>query len=279
MSSHVLEISASSSIVWGQTFPGQPGIKSPLRSVAIEVGYPDCANPVGADGQPALVFRAEGVRRLIGEAPAPKPELMCWTRENSNAIFTVSFERLDAPVAGWGVDEVLIRKTITFDPNDPRVDLAGGGSVKVTEQRMTGPAPHITADDVGLIHICFRLDRPIPTSNVSITLVCVIGEHRDVLTIDTNNWESVAWELYSDKYFDQTSFTYELSVAVAGIGFLDESIQWRTVSPVEVALPQGRMKSIDRYILPLPPPPANKIEAINQLIKAAQNDAGSKGPR
>jgi hypothetical protein len=278
MSSNIMEISASSGIDWGQTIPGQPEIKSPLRSVAIEVGYPDYADPVGMDGQPVLAFRAEGVPMFIGKAPAPKPQLMCWTRENSNAIFTVSFIKLDAPMAGWGVDEVLIRKTIAFDPNDPRVDLAGGGSVKVTEQRMTGPAPRITADDVGLIHIRFRLNRPIPTSNISIALVCVIGERRDVFTINAKNQDDVAWELYSDKYFDQASFTYELSVAVAGIDFFDQSIQWRTVSPVEVRLPQGRIKSIDRCTLTLPPPPADKIEAINQLIKAAQNDAGAKGP-
>jgi hypothetical protein len=278
MCSHILEISASSSIDWGQTFPGQPEIRSPLRSVAIEVGYPDCANPVGADGQPALVFRAEGVPRFIGDAPAPKAELMCWTRDHSNAIFIVSFMKLDAPVAGWGVDEVLIRKTIAFDPNDPRVDLAGGGSVMVTEQRM-GSAPRITADDVGSIHIRFRLDRPIPTGNISITLVCVIGDRRDVFTIDAKNQDNLAWELYSDKYFDQACFTYELSVAVAGIGFFDDAIQWRTVRPVEVPLPHGRIKSIDRCILTLPPPPADKIEAINQLIKAAQNDAGANGPQ
>src|SRR5262249_19024141 len=152
----------------------------------------------------------------------------------------------DGPVAGWGVDEVLIRKTIAFDPNDPRVDLSGGGSVRVTEQRMTGPAARITADDIGLIYICFRLDRPIPTSNISMTLACVIGECRHSFTIDAKNWRNVVWELYSDKYFDQTSFTYELSVAVGGVSFFDESIQWRTVNPIKVPLPRGRIKFIER---------------------------------
>src|SRR6185369_9184281 len=137
----------------------------------------------------------------------------------------------------WDPDEVIIRKTVSFDPDDPRLDLSGGGSTHVSERRTRERAVTVTNSEVGCIHVRFLTDRPIRTRNVSMQLVCRIGERRDVFRIDADNFRSIVWEVVSDKYRDTTSFAYDLSVTVTGPEFDDEAIRWGTTSSRVVELP------------------------------------------
>jgi hypothetical protein len=268
MSYENLEVSARSGVAWPDMLPDGFATMSALRSVAIEVGYPDFANPLGSDGNPYPVFRSVGVSHVPGQEPR-EAQLMRWSRDNQEDVFAVSFPKLDSAVAGWDVDDVAIRKTAVFDPQDPRVDLSGGGSTYVSEKRTKNHQPVITVDEVGQVYVRFSLDRPIHTGNISMTLACMIGGRRDVFTISRENFRNVVWEIFSDKYIEQTCFKYELSVTVAGPCFDDEPIRWGTSAPVEVALPPGRVKYLSRVVLPLPPVPPEKKDEIDRFIHAA----------
>jgi hypothetical protein len=120
-----------------------------LRSIAVEIGYPDFSHPLDSDGQPNLIFRAEGVRSPHGEEQHKKQaELMLWRRDNKDDVFAVSFLKLTAPLPGWNVDEVFIRTTFAFDPDDPRAALPTGGSTHVSEKRTSDHLVRISFGDI-----------------------------------------------------------------------------------------------------------------------------------
>jgi hypothetical protein len=270
MFSEKLEVSAISEVIWSESLPDGHACESPLRSIAVEVGYPDFADPLGSDGKPALVFRAEGLPHVPGQETGEKQaQLMRWTRDNPSDIFLVSFLKLDSAVAGWNVEEVMIRKTVVFDSKDSRVELSGGGSTYVKETRTRNHAPVIAADEVGYVHVKFLLDRPLKSDAITMTLTCSIGSRRNIFTIKRGNSKDILWEIFSDKFVDATSFSYDLQIEVVGPNFDDEAIKWGTAAPIDVALPLGRFKYISPCIIPLPAVPPDKKDTIERFIAGA----------
>jgi hypothetical protein len=129
-------------------------------------------------------------------------------------------------------------------------------------------APVITADEVGYVYVKFLLDRPIKSDAITLTLTCTIGGRKNVFTITKDNQKNVLWEIFSDKLTAMTSFTYDLQVEVVGPNFTDDPIKFGTTAPIEVPLPSGRVKYISPLLLPLPPIPPDKVDAINRFVRA-----------
>ena len=266
-----LQVAAQNNINWSETLPDGTNLSDPVTSAQVEVGYLDYETPLGTDNKPNPQYRAEGFHYTIGHKdPNRGAELAAWTKDNPRDIVNISFLKLDQTVPNWDVDQVKIRKTIVFDSADPRVELANGGTTFIKEEITKGHAPTITADEVGYVFVKFMMDRPIPKENVTMTLTCNIGNRKDTITITKQNQKNVLWEIFSDKYLQQDSFTYDLQVEVAGPGFTDPPVQWGTTSPVKVSLPSGRVKYISPLKLALPDIPPEKVDTINQYIKAYQ---------
>ena len=148
----------------------------------------------------------------------------------------------------------MIRKTIVYDADDTRVDLADCISILVREEKTKNHIQSIHTDEVGYILGKFRVDRPLPNDAVSMTLTCKIGNRTDTFKITKTNYKNVIWEIFSDKYFNETSFTYDLQVEVAGPNFMDEPVRWGTSTSVRVDLAPGGFKWFEymlRYRLSL----------------------------
>ena len=119
----------------------------------------------------------------------------------------------------------MLRKTIIYNPDDPRVDLSSNQSIVIREAPSKGHAPVITPDEVGYVFVKFMLDRTLPKDNITITLTATIGRRTDTLTITKANQKNILWEIFSDKYLNETQFTYTVQVEVAGPGFTDAPVQ------------------------------------------------------
>src|SRR5262249_46466846 len=141
-------------------------------------------------------------------------------------IINIAFLKLAQSMGGFDPDEVIIRKTIAYDPDDPRVELSTGGSTFSREDRVKAHAPIITADEVGYVYVKFVLDRPIKTDAITMTLTCTIGARKNVFTITKDNFKNVIWEIFSDKFIAATSFTYDLQVEVVGPNFTDDPVRF-----------------------------------------------------
>ncbi|MGW2288569.1 hypothetical protein [Streptomyces phaeochromogenes] len=242
-------------------------LRDPIRSVQLEVGYPDYHDPVRADGTVNLVTQAQGFHYTLGHKdPKAGLELAMWTEDNPQDIVNISTLRLEADIPQWPADQVKLTKTIVFDGDDPRVDLSNGGSVYTIEQTGTGHAPKLTADEVGYVFVRFMLDRILPKDNISLTLTCRIGSRTDTLTITRQNQKNALWEIYSDKFVRENSFTYSLQVEVTGPDFTDDPVIWGTAAPVTVPLPSGRLKYLNPFKLALPPVPAAQVATVNRYI-------------
>jgi hypothetical protein len=264
-----LVITALCNVNWSEALADRTLLPVPIRSVQIEVGYPDADQPVAVDGSPNLLLRTMGVPTGPDGAQADSPAQPArWTRDDPNKVLAFAFQRLAESVPGWDAEEVMLRKTISFDPSDPRVDLSSGGAALVTETQVRGPAVTVTAAEVGWLYIRFKLDRPIPNDAVTMALVCSLGERKDTFHITRANQHGLVWQLFSDKYSEFTSFTYELEVVVVGPGLQDEPVAWRSPEPVAVELPAGRIKFVDPLVLRTSPAPADKVPTINEYIRA-----------
>lgn len=269
-----VQVAAKTNVNWSEKTPSGTDLSDPIESIQVEVGYPDYSHPLGDGNKPNPQYRAEGFHYLIGQKdPKRGNELAVWTKDNPNDIINISFLKLDKQVPGWNEDEVMIRKTIAYDATDPRVELKDNKSIFIREQRTKGHAPTITPDEVGYIFVQFMVDRPIPSEAITMTLTCAIGKRKDTITISKANYKNVLWEIFSDKYFNQTSFTYDLQIEVVGPNFTDEPVQWGTSTPVQVDLPTGPHKYIKPLKLPLPPIPQDKVEIVNNYIKSFKPDS------
>jgi hypothetical protein len=262
-----LQIAASTRVAFTETLPDGTILRSPLRFVQVEVGYPDVPQPVGPDGKANVLFQDQGFRSSAGHKESGTLELARWTEDNATDTIMFSFPKLAGPAADFDPDEVIIRKTIAYDPDDPRVELSTGGSTFFREVRSKDHAPVITADEVGYVYVKFALDRPIKTDAITMTLTCTIGDRQNVFTITKDNFKKVIWEIYSDKFIAATSFTYDLQVEVVGPNSTDDPVKFGTPSPIVVPLPAGTVKFISPPILPLPPMPPDKIDTINRFIR------------
>jgi len=263
-----LQVAATTNVNWDETLQDGSKLNDPISSIQLEVGYPDFTTPLGANGAPNPQFRGEGFHYITGHKDQNRPsELTLWnSKENGKEVVNVSFLKLDKPLPGWDVDEVILRKTLVYDPSDPRVELANGGTTFVKEVRTKGHAPVISPDEVGYVFVKFMTDKKIPDA-ISLTLRCRIGHRTDTLNITKANQKNIIWEIFSDKFIQETSATWELEVTVVGPEFTDEDIVYKTPAPVAFELPTGRIKYLSSNVLHLPPAPADKIETINRYIK------------
>ncbi|MDT0452065.1 hypothetical protein [Streptomyces hesseae] len=263
-----IQVAGTSAVNFGEKLPDGTDLRDPIQSVQLEVAYPDFSNPQGSDGQPNLVSQAEGFHYTIGHSdPNAGSELALWTKDNPHDVVNISALRLDKDLPNWPADQVKVTKTIVFDGSDPRVELADGGSTFTVVQQPGAHAPKLTADEVGYVFVRFVLDRKITTDNVTVTLTCTLGSRTDTLTINQANQNNVLWEIFSDKYKDETSFQYTVNVEVSGPSFTDDPVTWQSDGPVTVPLPTGRLKYVNPYTLKLPSVPPEKKGTVDTYIQ------------
>jgi hypothetical protein len=263
-----IQIAGRNNFNWSELLSDGTNLADPITSAQFEVSYPDYSSPMGANNQPNLQTQASGSHYLIGQSnPSQSGALAAWNANNPNDIINISFLRLDTAVPGWDADQVQIQKTIVFNGEDPRVELASGGTTFTTQFLSKDHAPVITLDEVGYIYVRFMLDRVLPKGNITLTLTCTLGSRKDTLTITQANQKNVIWEIFSDKYLNQTSFQYDLQIEVTGANFTDTPVQYGTTQSVTVPLPSGRIKYINPYKLVLPAPSPDQVATINGYIK------------
>lgn len=240
----------------------------PINSIQLEVGYPDFTRPLGDGGKANPQFRGEGFHYLTGHKDQLRPaELIRWdNQENGKEIVNVAFLKLTEPMPDWDVDEVVLRKTIVFNPGDPRVELASGGSVFVSEVKTKAHAPVITPDEVGCVRVHFSLGKTLPAA-IGMILTCKIGTRTDTIAVPKGTQGTIAWEIYSDKYIGETAASWEVEITASGPAFTDDDVVYKSPAPVPLALPTGRSKYVTCQ-LTLPSAPADKVETINRYIKA-----------
>jgi hypothetical protein len=267
-----LQVAATNNVNWSEKLADGTVLADPITSVQVEVGYPDYNTPLGPDNKPNAQYRASGFHYTVAQKdPNKAAALAQWTADNPHDIINIDFLKLDKTVPGWPADQVMLRKTIVYNPDDPRVDLSSNQSIVVREAPSKGHAPVITPDEVGYVFVKFMLDRTLPKDNITITLTTTIGRRTDTLTITKANQKNILWEIFSDKYLNETQFTYTVQVEVAGPGFTDAPVQYQTPKPVTVNLPAGRIKYVNPLKIVLPSP-ANQtdVDLANSYIKAYQ---------
>jgi hypothetical protein len=264
-----LQVAGTSAVNFGEKLPDGTDLRDPIESVQLEVSYPDFSSP-GVDNQPPnLVTQAQGFHYTVGNKDANRgAELAVWTKDNQFDIVNIAFLRLDNPPKGWPADQVKLRKTIVFDGLDPRVELADGTSTVIIETVGAVHAPKLTVDEVGYVFVRFMLDRQLPP-NITLTLTATIGARTDTLTITQANQKNVLWEVFSDKYVNETAFTYSVAVEVVGPNFTDDAVSYQSPAPISVPLQTGRLKYLNPYKVALPTPPADKVATINAYVKSA----------
>jgi hypothetical protein len=261
-----IQIAATNNINWGEKLFDGTDLADPIVSAQVEVSYPDFS--AAQEHRLNLVTHASGFHYTVAHKdPNRDVELAAWTAENPRDIINIASLRMDTTLPEWDPDQVKIRKTIVFNGSDPRVELASGSTIFVKEEDTKTHAPVITRDEVGYVFVKFLPDRSLPKDNITMTLTCMLGNRRDTLTITRANQKNVIWEIFSDKYFDQTSFHYTLEVEVIGPDFTDEPVIFGTTRPIEVPLPTGRAKYVNPIKLALPPIPPDKVATINTYIR------------
>lgn len=263
-----IQVAATSAINWNEKLPDGTNLSDPIVSAMIEVGYPDYNQPLDASGQPNLKTLAQGYHYVTGQSAAGQAGLAQWNGTNPNDIVNIAFLRLDQQIKQWPANQVKVRKTLIFDGSDPRVDLSNDQTKIVVEQTGTDHTPSVNLDDVGYVFARFMC-RPLPAA-VTLTLNLALGPRKDVITITNQNQKNILWQIFSDKYFDQTSFSYTVQVQVQGPDFTDNPIQYQSAQPVKIDLPQGRVKYCPLLSLQLPPAPADQIAQINDYIRKYQ---------
>jgi hypothetical protein len=263
-----LQVAATTNVNWDETLPDGTKLSDPIRSIQLEVGYPDFSAPLGGDGKPNPQFRGQGFHYVTGHKNPDRPsELTVWNGpENGKEIVNVAFLKMDEAVPGWEVDEVILRKTIVYDPSDPRVELASGGTTFVKEVRTKSHAPVISPDEVGYVFVRFMLNRILPDA-MQFTLRCKIGNRTDTFNITKANQKNIIWEVFSDRFFNETSASYSIEVTVSSPDITEEDVVYGTPAPVTIALPAGRIKYLPGMALHLPSAPTDKVETINRYLK------------
>jgi hypothetical protein len=270
-----IQVAGTCGVNFSEVLPDGTNLSDPIESVALQVSYPSFDAPLSGN-QPNLVAEAQGLRYTIGQAQPGGPEqLAIWTKANSADVVNLSFLRLANDLPGWPANQVQLTATLVFDGSDPRVELADGTSTAVRQYVTQDHAPTLTADLVGYVFVRFMLDRILPTDNITLTLTLHLGSRTDTRTITQANQANVLWQIFSDKYENATSFSYDLSVEVTGPDFTDSPVTWQTPAPVTVPLPTGRVKYLDPLLLPLPPCPPDQIATVNRYITAVKQQASS----
>lgn len=263
-----IQVAATSAINWSERLPDGTNLSAPITSAMVEVGYPDYDQPLGADGKPNLKTLGQGYHYTIGQSTAGQAELAQWSASNPNDIVNFAYLRLDQAPKGWPADQVKVRKTLIFDGSDPRVDFSGNRTTIVTETVDANHTPIVTGAEGGYVSTRFMC-RPLPP-NVTLAVTLTLGPRTDTITVTKQNQQNLIWQIFSDKYFAQTSFRYTVQVQVQGPDFTDNPIQYQSPEPVTVALPQGRVKYVNLVNLQLPAAPPAQVSQINDYIRRYQ---------
>jgi hypothetical protein len=264
---------------FGEKLPDGTDVSDPLVAVQLEAGYPDFNSPV-ENGQVNLQMLAQGEHYILGQT-APKGPVApaIWKAENAGDFVNFSFLRLDNAVPEWPKDQVKLRRQLIFDGHDPRVNLSSkiaphDRAIAEIEEIGTEHSPILTASDVGYVFVRFDV-RPLRLPpNIVVSIVPTIGQDTYatiVVTAATIN--NAIWEIFSDKYFGESTITYTMTVEVDGPEFTDDPVIYSTPSPVKAFVGAGPLKQAS-VVAPLPSAPADKRDLINRYIDAAR--AGSQ---
>ena len=246
-----IQVAASPNIDFGD---GE--ISDPINEALIQVSYPNYDNPLNADGSVALSTRAEGFHYNPTHIDQTAPvTLASWSRDNPKDIINIAFLRLDKKAGSWDADKVKIKKTLVYKPDDPRVALANGTVTFTSETITNDHAPVIGPDDVGYIYVKFFLDRPIKSSNVTVTLTINMADRSDVLVMTNQDPKATPvalWQIWSDKYFNETTarVTIDVEVAPPPSDFAGAPVQWSGNQAIPLNL--GRIKRIVPYKIVVP---------------------------
>jgi hypothetical protein len=267
-------------VSFGDKLPDGTDVSDPLLAVQLEAGYPDFSSPV-ENGQVNLRMLAQGEHYVQGQtAPKGPVSPAIWKADNADDYVNFSFLRLDDPVPGWPKDQVKLRRKLIFNSHDPRVNLSQkiaphDRAIAEIEETGTEHSPILTASDVGYVFVRFDV-RPLHLPpNIVVTIVPTIGKDtyaQIVVTPATMN--NAIWEIFSDKYFEESTITYTMTVEVDGPEFTDDPVIYSTPQPVTASVGAGPLK-LASVVAPLPSAPADKRDLINQYIAAAR--AGSQG--
>jgi hypothetical protein len=273
----IIEVSGVSAINFGETLSDGTVIKDPIVSAQLSIGYPDLDAPLDASGKPNLRILGDGFHyTLAARDPQGQVSPAIWHKDNPGDLIKFEILRLDKDIAGWPTDQVMIQQRLVYDGDDPRVNISpaaaapgGGGLVVELTQQTLDHTPQLTAAMVGYVYVKFKLDTDLPKSNVSVTITPTIGgDTYPPIVITRANQSNALWEVFSDKYFATTEFSYTVAVAVSG-EFPDPSVDYAASAPVTVSIPAGRIKYLNPLIVPMPAPPADKLATVRSLITNA----------
>lgn len=263
-----IQVAATTNVNWTEKLPDGTSLADPIKSVQIQVAYPDYSSAQA--NELTLKSLAEGFHYTVGHKDASQaPQLARWTADNPNDIVNIAFLRLDNKLPNWDSDHVKLTKVLAYDPDDPRVEISDNQTTVTRELVTDNHAPVITPDEVGYVYARFALATgPLP-SIVNVTMTCSIGGRTDSFNITSINQKNVIWEIFSDKYLNETSFQYSLQVTVNGPSFTDPPVVYQTSAPVTVPLPTGRVKYLGTRIVALPAPSREQLAIVNDYVKRA----------
>ncbi len=254
----------------------------PISAVLVQVAFLDPDNPVGPDGKYRLVQAAEGFHYVPGKIDATAPvTLGRWSKDNPTDLINFSRLRVDQPSPpDWDKDQVKVTKTLVYKSDDPRVDLSNGKTTMVVEANTLEHNPVVGPEEVGYVYIKFFLDRPIKSPNITVTLTVQIGARTDtiVMTNDDPKANPVGvWQVWSDKYFNETMAKVRIDVEVAPppSNFAGTAVTWSGVQAVPLNL--GRIKRIVPCKIVLPTlADADKNALVGQYILQTLKEAAAK---
>lgn len=271
-----VQVVGTCAVNFGEKLPDGTDLRDPLVAVELEAGYPDFSSPV-ENGQPNLRMLNQGQHYVQGQSVPKGPvSPAIWKAENSSDFVNYSFLRLDNPVQGWPKDQVKLRRKLVFDGLDPRVNLSPAiaphdPAIAEIEELTTDHGPILTAAAVGYVFVRFAVTPLKLPPNVSVTITPKIGNDTyPEIVVTKANVTNAIWEVFSDKYVQETKFTYTMTVEVDGPNFTDDPVIYSTPEPVSVAIPQGHIKYFPQLKTPLPSAPADKKALIDAYVKAAQ---------
>ena len=86
-----VQVVAKTNVNFSERLPDGTNLSDPIKTVQIEVGYPDFSQPLDANNTPNPQYRAEGLHYTIGQRdPHHGNELAVWTRDNPNDVINIS---------------------------------------------------------------------------------------------------------------------------------------------------------------------------------------------
>jgi hypothetical protein len=228
---------------------GDAVTSDPINEALVQVSFVDFDQPVGTDGKVKLVPVVEGFHYTPGKIDSTAPvTLGRWSRDNPEDLINFARLRLDKPSPpDWDKDKVRITKTLVYKPDDPRVDLSNGSTKFVTQTDTLEHNPVIGPEEVGYVYIKFFLDRPIKAPNITVTLTIQMGSRSDVIVMSNDDPKANPvgiWQVWSDKYFNETVAKVKIDVEVAPppSDFAGSAVTWSGNQAIPLNL--GRIKRI-----------------------------------